>query len=68
MNLENTINSVGRAKVMAALNLSKQSISNAVSDGIAPASWYDAIDKLGRSKGIVVPRCLFNFKQSVEDS
>lgn len=53
---------IGRKKIEQKLGVGKSSISNAVSDGMFPASWYLVIKGLADADGIECPESVFNFK------
>ncbi len=55
---------LGRREMEAALGVSKASISNAVSNGVFPASWYDVIESECKKHDLPCDRSLFNFKKT----
>lgn len=50
---------VGIDRAEAALGVKRRMINMAIHDNRAPASWFDALERLTRKK---LPRDLFNFK------
>ena len=47
--------------IMAELGVSQSSIKEARRKGF-PANWYDAIDRMGRAKGLDISREHFNWR------
>jgi hypothetical protein len=53
---------IGRDVLASAIGVTRQSISNAISDNAFPASWFLVVKKLCAARKIRCPLRLFKFK------
>lgn len=66
MTVQEAINRLGRKRVIAVLGVSTSQISNKIKDGLFPAHWFDALDKMAVSDGWEMPRDLFSWITEVD--
>lgn len=55
---------VGRDVIAASVGVSKQSVSNAIAEGLFPASWFVAIKSHCQLRGVECNMALFKFKRN----
>lgn len=63
MTVSEICKAIGRKEMERALDVSKAAISNAVSNGAFPPSWFDVIEAECAKRGISCDRNLFAFKR-----
>jgi len=61
--VQDICNEIGREVLASAIGVSRQSISNAISDAAFPASWYEIIKRECDDRGLVCDLVLFKFKR-----
>lgn len=64
MTVDKICDQIGRKKMTGALGITRAAISNAVSEGVFPSSWYEAIKGECDRLGVDCPTDLFSFKRS----
>jgi hypothetical protein len=60
------VETLGRERVRLRLGVGRPALSNAISSGEFPASWYQIIKELAAEGDVetLVPLCLFRWKQA----
>lgn len=53
-------------RIAKEIGVGATAVNNAVSRGLFPAAWFDALEQLCQREGEDCPRALFNFKSPSE--
>jgi hypothetical protein len=64
IDMRSTIDQIGAANLAQALGYGQTAISNAVSRGAFPPSWYLVVTDLAKKRGVEVPKEMFGFHRS----
>lgn len=62
-NVERICDKIGRMVLADALDVTKASVTNAISNGAFPSSWYEKLTELCAAQGIQCPTSLFSFRR-----
>lgn len=68
MTVSDICEAIGRKELMSRLDVTKSAVSNSVSDGVFPSSWYGVIENMCAERGLDCPQSLFKFRKPAPET